>query len=431
MLIIIRCQEADESSENFHRWEWCKPLHDQLCYGCCRMSEIKKGPLHAPQTSRVVTIATAHAAHDTFSAFLPPLLPVFIEKLSLVKAEAGLLTVFLQGPSLLQPLIGHLGDRFDLRVAVILTPTLTAACMSLLGIAPGYAVIALLLVTAGVSAAVLHSLAPVMAGRLSGHRLGYGMGFWMVGGELGRTLGPIVLVSAIAILGFDGLPWLMVGGAGASALLYFGVRGTSQAHSGQAEASNFSQAVRSMRNLVLPLSGVVVFRSFMMAAFATYLPVFLHEEGASLWFAGASLSVLEAGGVFGALVGGSASDRLGRRRVLVTSFLLTPVLMFALALTPGWWRLPMLLLLGFFGLMATPVIMASVQESAPANRALVNGIYMALNFVLRALIVVLVGALADQLGMRSAFLACAVIGLLGTPFVFKLPGRQGRDAVRD
>jgi FSR family fosmidomycin resistance protein-like MFS transporter len=388
------------------------------------VSELSSNPSHAPQTSKIATIAAAHAVHDTYSAFLPPLLPVFIEKLSLAKAEAGLLTVFLQGPSLLQPVIGHLGDRFDLRVIVVLTPALTAACMSLLGVAPSYAVIALLLVTAGGSAAVLHSLAPVVLGRLSRHRLGFGMGFWMVGGELGRTLGPILLVSAIAVLGLDGLPWLMVGGVGASALLYFGVRSTSQVRSDQAEASNFSQAMCSMRNLLFPLSGVVIFRSFTMAAFATYLPVFLREEGASLWFAGASLSVLEAGGVIGALVGGSASDVLGRRRVLAVSFLLTPFLMFALVYTTGWWRLPLLLPLGFAGLMATPVIMASVQESAPENRALANGIYMALNFVVRALIVVVVGGFADWMGMRSAFLACAALGLLGTPFLFWLPGSR-------
>jgi FSR family fosmidomycin resistance protein-like MFS transporter len=98
--------------------------------------------------------------------------------------------------------------------------------------------------------------------------------------------------------------------------------------------------------------------------------------------------------------------------------------MFMLVLTPGWWRLPLLVPLGFFGLMATPVIMASVQESSPENRALANGIYMALNFVLRAVIVVAVGTLADHLGMRPTFLACAVLGLLGTPFVFGLPGSR-------
>ena len=178
-----------------------------------------------PQTSKVVTIAAAHAAHDTYSGFLPPLLPVFIEKFSLAKAEAGLLTVFLQGPSLLQPFIGHLGDRRDLRAAIVLTPTVTAVCMCLLGVAQSYAMTALLLVTAGLSAAVLHSVVPVMVGRLSGQRLGFAMGFWMVGGELGRTLGPIVLVSAIAVLGLEGLPWLIGGGVGASVLLFSAVRG--------------------------------------------------------------------------------------------------------------------------------------------------------------------------------------------------------------
>ena len=135
--------------------------------------------------------------------------------------------------------------------------------------------------------------------------------------------------------------------------------------------------------------------------------------------------MLEGAGVIGALVGGSASDVLGRRRVLAASFLMTPVLMIALVYVTGLWRLPLLLPLGFAGLMATPFIMAAVQETTPENRALANGIYMALNFVLRALIVVFVGALADRMGMRTTFLACAVLGLLGTPFVFWLPGRKG------
>ena len=37
---------------------------------------------------------------------------------------------------------------------------------------------------------------------------------------------------------------------------------------------------------------------------------------------------------------------------------------------------PLLLLMGFVALSVTPVIMALVQESAPENRALANGIYM-------------------------------------------------------
>ena len=166
------------------------------------------------QTDRVVTISAGHAVHDTYTAFLPPLLPAFIESMSLSKAEAGLLTVFLQAPSLLQPFIGYVADRVSLRFVVILTPAVTATAMSLLGIAPSYAVLAMLLMVVGLSSATLHAVAPVIAGRLSGTRLGRGMGFWMVGGELGRTLGPLI-IAAYFIFWPDDLshtPWLMIGG---------------------------------------------------------------------------------------------------------------------------------------------------------------------------------------------------------------------------
>jgi MFS transporter, FSR family, fosmidomycin resistance protein len=378
-------------------------------------------PTTAPQTSKVATIAAAHAVHDTYSSFLPPLLPVFIERLSLANAEAGLLVVFLQGPSLLQPFIGHLGDRRDLRAVVVATPAVTAVCMCLLGVAPGFGAIAVLLMMAGVSSAVLHALAPVVAGRFSGGRLGFGMGFWMVGGELGRTLGPIVLVSGIAVLGLAGLPWLMVGGLAASALLAMGMRGARPEASSLRKTGGVVEEIRRMRGFFLPLIGIVIARAVMMAAFTTFLPVYLSEEGLSLWLAGASLSVLEGAGVVGALVGGSASDVLGRRKVLVGSLLLTPALMIVFIYTAGWGRVPLLMGLGFAGLMATPVIMAAVLESFPENRSLANGTYMALNFVARAVAVVLVGAMADALGMRQAFLICAGLGVLGTPFVLWLP----------
>ena len=72
------------------------------------------------QTGRVLTVSAGHAMHDTYTAFLPSLLPLFIANLALSKTEAGLLTVFMQAPSLLQPLIGHMADRFSLRILFVL-----------------------------------------------------------------------------------------------------------------------------------------------------------------------------------------------------------------------------------------------------------------------------------------------------------------------
>lgn len=79
-----------------------------------------------------------------------------------------------------------------------------------------------------------------------------------------------------------------------------------------------------MGPLLIPLTGIIVAYSFMVRSLTTFLPTFLSEEGAGLWFAGASLSLLEIGGVMGALLGGAVSDRLGRRLVLCISMLTPP-----------------------------------------------------------------------------------------------------------
>jgi FSR family fosmidomycin resistance protein-like MFS transporter len=378
------------------------------------------------QTDGVITVSAAHAVHDTYSAFLSPLLPVFIENLALSKVEAGLLTVFSQGPSLLQPLIGHLADRVSLRFLVILAPGVSATAMSLLGIAPSYAVIALLLMVAGLNSATFHSVGPVMAGRLSGKNLGRGMGFWMVGGELGRTLGPLAIAAYVSLRpdSLAELPWLMVGGWLASLLLYVRLRDVSARAPDGAKGLPWRQALQVMRPILVPVIAVIFVRAFMSAALTTYLPVFLTGEGAQLWFAGISLSVLEVAGVVGALLGGSLSDRLGRRTVLAISLTATPILMVAFLATTGWLRIPLLLALGLSALSVTPVVMAVVQESSPDSRALANGVYMALNFGIRSAVVVAVGAMGDLWGMRLAFTVSAIVPLLGLPFLLMLPARR-------
>ena len=373
------------------------------------------------QTDRVLTISAGHAVHDTYTSFLAPLLPAFIANLALSKTEAGLLTVFMQGPSLLQPFIGHLADRVNLRYFVILAPSVTAAMMSLLGVAPGYGMLALFLMVAGLSSASLHAVAPVIAGNLSGRSLGRGMGVWMVGGELGRTLGPILIVSAVRLLTLEGTPWLMIGGFLASAILYVRLKDVPTQPTNAGQGLPWRQALRSMGPLLAPLVGIIVARSFMTRSLTTYLPTFLSEEGADLWLAGASLSLLEAGGVVGALLGGTMSDRLGRRLVLFISMLTTPFLMFAFLTSDSWLKFPLLLVMGFTALSVTPVIMALVQESFPENRALANGVYMSFSFILGSAVVVVLGAMGDLFGLRLAFTASAVITLLGLPLILLLP----------
>lgn len=372
------------------------------------------------QTSGIAMISFAHAVHDSYTAFLSTLLPLLIENLSLTNTFAGLLSVIMRLPSLFQPLIGHLADRKNLRLLIILAPVITGAAMSLLGVADSQGFLIFLLVIAGTSSAALHAIGPVVGSTYSGDELGKGMGFWMVGGELGRTLGPIVVVAFIGYFEIDKLPWVMLAGAFASIFLYFGLSTVSTQSSEIQEKVDWLRSLKMIRGVLLPMIGVMATRAMLIATINTFLTTFMTHEGSSLSLAGISLSILELSGVVGAFLSGILSDKLGRIRMLVISFVLTPIFMLLFIQSQGIVQILLLILVGFFGLSVTPVMMAIVLESYPKQRSFANGMYMMVSFLISAIAVLLVGFISDLVTLRFAFLISTAILPIGLVFVWSL-----------
>jgi FSR family fosmidomycin resistance protein-like MFS transporter len=216
----------------------------------------------------------------------------------------------------------------------------------------------------------------------------------------------------------------MLGGWVTSLILFFKLRDIPGRDPNAKLGLPVRDALRAMRAFMLPLAGILFSRAFMSASITTYLPTYLNSEGADLWIAGASLSILEAAGVVGVLVGGSISDRVGRRIILLISMIATPLLAVVFLLASGVQQIVVLPFLGFFALSTTPVMMAWVQESYPENRALANGIFMAMAFVIRAVAIVILGRVGDIYGLGLGILISAVIMAAGIPLVFLLPGNK-------
>ncbi|MBN2556144.1 MAG: MFS transporter [Anaerolineales bacterium] len=372
------------------------------------------------QRTHVSFIAAGHAIHDTYSGFLPPLLPRLIETFTLSRTEAGLLSTFLQFPSLLQPLFGLLGDRRNLRWVVILAPAVTAILMSILGWSSTYALLAVLLLAAGLSSAAFHATAPVLAGSLSGREMGKGMGFWMVGGELGRALGPIIIVSALQFGDLKSSAWVMIPGIAASLFLAIRLRAAPMQKLNPQTGGGWKLA-RTLLPLFIPLLGLIASRAMMLTALSTYLPTFLTESGSALWTAGAALTLVEAAGIVGALIGGLASDRYGRNKVLTATMSASTLFMLLFLNLKGLPQMAALIMAGFFSLSIAPVVMAIVQETYPQQRSLANGVYMALNFVIRSAATILLGLIGDTISLYWAFMLSAAVMLLGMPLIKKLP----------
>ena len=372
------------------------------------------------QTGDVATIAGGHAVHDTYTAFLAPLLPYFVEKFGLTNAAAGALAAFLQLPSLLQPFIGHLADRTTLRWIVILGPGVTGTAMSFLGWAPTYATLAMLLIVAGFSVASFHATAPVAVGYLSGNRLGRGMGFWMVGGEIGRTIGPLVVVSALAVMSIRSMASLSLVAIATSIFLFIRLRDVPLRTRDDGEQIPWRPAVRAMRGLMALLGTLVALRSMMVMATTLFLPIYLTDNATGLWVAGIALSIVEAAGIAGAFAGGWISDHVGRRAVLIFGQIAAPLALLAFLGTDGWIRIAILPLIGFSLLAVPPVLMAVVQESFPQSRALANGVYLSMNFAIRSVAAIAYGAFADSHGLTTAMYVAAAAMFAGLPLIWPI-----------
>ena len=365
------------------------------------------------EKGKVLTISAVHFVHDCYTAFLAPALPLLIEKLGMSYGMTGLLAVIQRIPSLFNPLIGIIAERPVMRYMVIFSPALTAVFMSLIGVAPGYTFLAILLFFSGISSMLWHIPTPVMVRQLSGSRVGKGMSYYMGGGELARTAGPMVILGVVSWWGLEGMWRMMPLGIVASLVLWFQFRkanftppSSSRKHQ---EGSYWKIFLRFSAAFALT-GGFTFFQAGMKASVTYFLPTFLTSTGNSLHYSELALTVIQLSGAMGALFAGTISDKIGRFRTLLIISVVTPLLVLLFLNLEGFWIFPVLLPLGFFIFAPTSVMLATVQELNTEKKAFVNSIYMTLNFFVSVMVYPLVGASIDRVGFLPTFRFIAFLG---------------------
>ncbi|NQU81572.1 MAG: MFS transporter [Bacteroidetes bacterium] len=380
------------------------------------------------KTNHVVLVSSAHLFHDTFSSFLAQALPILIDKFDISKTLAGLLSIVQGIPSLFNFLVGIMVENIKARYLVIFAPAVTSVAMSLIGVAPGYIFLVILLFISGISSALFHVPAPVMIKKLSGSRIGKGMSFFMLGGELARTLGPLVIVGVVSLWGLEGTYKLIPFGLAASVFLFIKLRkiDISSSFEGAGTKPEYWKIFKKFLPVFIAIGGIIFFRAAIRASLTLYLPVYITENGGEYWFSGVSLSVLQLAGALGTFYSGTISDKIGRKSSLLIITIASPLLMYISSFIQGFWTLPLLILLGIFLIASTPILLAVVHELETERLAFVNGVFMTINFTMGSLMVLLVGIASDVFGINFTYKASAFVGLIAIVFVVFLPGKAKR-----
>jgi FSR family fosmidomycin resistance protein-like MFS transporter len=373
------------------------------------------------QFSHLLTISLAHMLHDIYSSFLSPVLPLLINKFNISYSFASLLNVLQRLPSVISPFVGLLADRISLRYLVIISPSITGIVMSLLGVAPNHIVIIILLIVMGVSASLFHVPAPVMIGSLAGDRKGMGMSFYMLGGEIARTIGPLIIVGAVSLWTFEGTWRLIPFSLAGSFILFLKLRKikTHSKFEDRKEVQRKWKTFKSFLHFLIPITIFLFFNTFIRQTLRFYLPTYMNIQGGSLWLGGVALSVFQIAGAGGSLISGTFSDKIGRTRTLIIMAVLSPVFMLLFVHIPvNAVRFILLVGLGIVSVGYGPVLLAFINEIPTERVAFLNGIYISISFLTGSAVIMIVGALSDWLGLETTFNICTYVAIFAIPSVF-------------
>ncbi|MDA3839370.1 MAG: MFS transporter [Candidatus Delongbacteria bacterium] len=356
---------------------------------------------------------------DMYSSFLAPVLPILITQLGISNFQAGMLDFARKIPSLLNPIFGIIADKIDAKYFMIIGIIIITVSMSLLGTVPDFITLFILVFIAGIGTSIFHVPGPVIIKKVAPQKLGLGMSFYMLGGEFARTLGPLLILGAVSLWGFEGTYRVMPLGLAVAAVLFFRFRKIS-VHKKIDPKDRKKANYRKYLGFFAIISGIVIFRSGMHSALTLYLPTYLTAKGNSLWIAGISLAILQFAGAAGTFTIGMLSDKFGRKNILLILASLNPILMFAFIFSTGFMIFPILIASGFILFGSNPIIMALVQERDTENLSFLNGTYMTISFVGSSIMVLTVGFLSDIFGLDTTYLVTAFLSIAAIPFVLML-----------
>ncbi len=359
------------------------------------------------QVRAVMKLTFAHLINDIYAPVLMALQPVLITMYGYGYFEAALLPVTHSiVSSVLQPLFGYLADSRGLRISISLSILLSGCGIALLGLVPDqYLVMLGCVALSGIGHASFHpgALCKVSSAAAGSNR-GQLTSYFVVGGNLGMALGPIL---AGIILTSGGLPQVVF-------LIVPAVLGALLLHIRQAEEAcpvqktSPSSEKENWKPVILLFSGSTL-RSWVTFGTMTFLPTYLVLEGYPLLQATTIVTLMLLAGVAGQISGGILSDRIGRRLVVViTTFASVPAFT-AILLTHGPFLILSILVFGYLLWASFSVTIAMSHELIPSQVGLISGLFLGIAMGAGAIGVSISGLIADTAGLTTSLVIFPVI----------------------
>ncbi|WP_407540583.1 MFS transporter [Deinococcus radiomollis] len=370
-----------------------------------------------------LAVTLGHFINDAYGGMLTPLAPAIRAHFGVSIAAVTLLaSVFSLTSSVLQPVLGIIGERFDRRLMAAAGPALTGIGLTLMGYAPAFGALMLLVALAGFGSGFFHPAGAAYTARYSPlHQRGLWASIFSAGGTAGMALGPV-----FAGVGLHALPIFAPIGLLVAAVSY-AVTPSERPVPGAKRAS-LPEYLSIFRGPMVKLWAMAVLRSLASMGYNAMLPFIMLARGYGIRETAITLAVFSVASAVGGIVGGRISDRIGRVPVLRSAIVATiPLFAWLIFSSPAeWFFYPLTFLVGALVNASIPVGVVTAQEYAPGHVAVASSIMMGFSWGFAGLLIVLVGLLADATTPVIAALASLTLMVPSAFLAASLPEPEKR-----
>jgi MFS transporter, FSR family, fosmidomycin resistance protein len=375
----------------------------------------------------ITGLAAAHMVTDIYMPVLPAILPLLILNNGYSYLAAGLLvTAYNITSSFTQPVIGWLSDSRGLTISVSLSILVSAVFVALMGVAQNYYLIMAFAVIAALGHACFHPTALSRVSRMcTSENRGKITSYFVVGGNLGYAVGPVLAGVAVWAFGLPGLLLLVI----PAIIMVFALRvllpgGIAGAAGHLPKLAPLTVEVRSRWPFTILMTASIL-RAWAVFAAITFLPTYLVSQGYDLVMASVVMTLMLLAGVAGQVMGGRISDAIGRKEFMVFGLAGAIPFFYLFFVTTGILAIVAILLFGFFLWSTFAVAVAMSHELLPQNVGLASGMMLGLAIGFGGLGVAVNGMIADHYSLAAALgtipipIAAAVVLMAILPYPWK------------
>lgn len=372
----------------------------------------------------LVILGICHLLNDSIQAVVPAMFPILEKSMGLTFTQLGIIAFSLNMvSSVMQPIVGVATDKRPMPFALPIGLTSTLFGVLGLAFAPSFAWIVLAVIFIGLGSAVFHPEGSRVAHMAAGSKRGLAQSIYQVGGNTGQALAPLITALILVPLGQKGAAWFTLVAAMAVILLVYIAIWYSKKLNLDLQA--LKQKGKSALAAENPFSGKIIFyltlllflifaRSWYVSGITNFYAFYaIDNYGFSIQKAQGFLFAFLVAGALGTFFGGPLADRFGKRNIILISLVGTAPLSIIMPFVPQAFAFIILMLTGFILMSSFSVTVVYAQELVPGKVGLMSGLTVGLAFGMGAIGSIVLGYLADQIGLSLTIILTGFLPLLG------------------